>query len=167
MSGSTLYILAGLPGSGKTTLAGGLARHRAAAHIRVDTLEQALRDHFGGVVNSEGYELAYRIAADILRTGVSVIADSCNTIAETRRAWEQVAAAAGARYVNIEIVCSDQREHRHRVETRTSTIMGLRLPTWPEVEAREYEAWRLPHIVVDTAGKSAIESLGELLASLP
>jgi hypothetical protein len=36
----------------------------------------------------------------------------------TRREWESVALDAGARYVNIEVVCSNAREHRRRVEAR-------------------------------------------------
>lgn len=42
--GSTpvLLVLGGLPGTGKTTLARAWAARRAAAHVRVDTIEQAL-----------------------------------------------------------------------------------------------------------------------------
>ena len=39
-----LFIFAGLPGSGKSTLAGVLAREIRAVYIRIDTIEQALRD---------------------------------------------------------------------------------------------------------------------------
>src|SRR5262245_22565444 len=112
-----------------------------AAHLRIDTFEQALRDLCSVDVQGEGYCLAYRIAGDILLSGVSVVADSCNPIELTRREWEQVALDAGVRYVNIEVVCSDVQEHRQRVERRTSTIPGLRLPTWQEVESREYNDW--------------------------
>lgn len=92
----TLYIFSGLPGSGKTTLSQLLARRVGAAHVRVDTIEQALRDLCAVDVQGEGYRLAYRVASDILTMGVSVAADSCNPIELTRREWERVAVGAGA-----------------------------------------------------------------------
>lgn len=164
---STLYIFSGLPGAGKTTLAQLLARRIGAAYLRIDTIEQALRDLCSVDVQGEGYRLAYRVAADVLKTNVSVVADSCNPIELTRREWERVALDVGARYVNIEIVCSDAREHRERVEGRTSTIPGLRLPTWQEVEDREYHHWTVDRIVLDTSRKPEGECIDELLSKLP
>ena len=99
---ATLYIFAGLPGSGKTTLSQGLASRLGAAHLRIDTIEQVLRDLYSLEVQGEGYRLAYRVAGDILRSGVSVAADSCNPIELTRREWEE-GRPAGRRTV---------REHR-------------------------------------------------------
>jgi predicted kinase len=161
----TLYIFSGLPGSGKTTLAQLLARQLPGAYLRIDTIEQGLRDLCSVDVGGEGYRLAYRIAADNLRLGLSVIADSCNPIELTRREWEQVALDAQARYVNIEIVCSDIHEHRRRVETRVSNVPGLELPTWNEVENRRYDAWTVDRIVIDTA--SDVEKcMDELIAEI-
>lgn len=97
---------------------------------------------------------------------MSVVADSCNPLELTRREWEQVAVDAKAAYVNIEVVCSDSGEHRQRVENRASTIPGLRLPTWSEVENRRYDDWTVDRIVVDTAIKSQRECLDELLTKL-
>lgn len=165
-SSATLYILAGLPACGKTTLARSLARRVGAAHLRIDTIEQVLRELCSVDVQGEGYRLGYRVAADILSAGISVIADSCNPLESTRREWEQVALDTGAAYVNIEVICSDPREHRHRVETRVSTVPDLRLPTWAEVTRREYHDWRVERIVVDTSNRTAAEALEGLLAEL-
>jgi len=161
-----LYIFAGLPGSGKTTLAAMLASAAGAAHIRIDTIEQALRDVCQVNVEDEGYRLGYLVAGDILRANVNVVADSCNPVESSRRAWAQVALDAGATHVNIEVVCSNPEEHRLRVEHRTATVPGLRLPTWHEVEQREYHGWTTEHLVVDTAGRSASDCLSELLQRL-
>src|SRR5262245_61774072 len=164
METTTLYIFSGLPGSGKSALSQLLALHVGAAYVRIDTIEQALREVCSIEVQGEGYRLAYRVAADNLRLGISVVADSCNPIELTRREWERVAGEAGAQYVNIEVVCSDLREHRRRVETRLGTVPGLRLPTWREVAEREYDGWTVDRVVVDTFGRSEGECLDELLA---
>ena len=158
-----LFIFAGLPGSGKSTLARALAHETHAVYLRVDTIEQALRDLCSVDVQGEGYRLAYRVAADNLRLGLSVVADSCNPIELTRREWERVAEDAGATHLNIEVVCNDADQHRARVESRTSGVSGLRLPTWSEVVSREYHEWTGPRLVIETAGRSVRESESELL----
>lgn len=137
-----------------------------AVHLRIDTVEQGLRDLCGVPVTSEGYRLCYRIAADNLRVGMSVIADSCNPLELTRREWEQVAKDAGSRFVNIEVIGSDAGEHRRRIETRTSTVPGLKLPTWTDVENREYHVWKSDRIVIDTARRSETDCFDEMWLAL-
>ena len=161
-----LYNFAGLPGTGKTTLAKLVASRINAAYLRIDSIEQALRDLCAVDVQGEGYGLAYRIAADNLTLGINVVADSCNPIELTRDAWERVASESSAEYVNIEVICSDEQEHRLRVESRVPTVAGLKLPTWEEVKNREYHPWARQRIVIDTAGKSETECFDELLSKL-
>jgi predicted kinase len=158
----TLYIFAGLPASGKTTLAQHLAVDLKSVHLRIDTIEQAIRDLCDFHVEGEGYRLAYRVAADNLRLGLSVVADSCNPIELTRREWEGVAQAQGAEFVNIEVICSDSVEHRRRVENRENSVPNLRLPTWHDVLAREYHSWSVPTVIIDTAGSSPEASYEKL-----
>jgi predicted kinase len=164
MNVPTLYIFSGLPAAGKTVLSQRLASRLAIPHLRIDTIEQALRELCGVAVEGEGYRLAYRIAADNLRLGLSVIADSCNPIELTRNEWEEVARQFHARYLNIEIICSDKNEHRIRVEARQRTSAGL--PTWSDVTGRQYDAWTRERLMIDTAGKTEEESFNELLSEL-
>jgi predicted kinase len=161
-----LYIFSGLPASGKSTLAQMLVERMAAVYLRIDTIEQTLRDFRNAEVTSESYEVAYRLATDNLRLGLSVVADSCNAILITRREWERIAEISNARAVNIEIVCSDKAEHRRRVETRSLTVPGLKSPTWKEVGEREYHTWSRDHIVIETSGKSERESFDDLCRAL-
>ena len=159
----TLYIFSGLPGTGKSTLAQRLASRIGAMYLRIDTVEQALRDVCGISVEGEGYRLGYRIARDNLLIGADVVADSCNPIELTRREWQDAAATSHARAINIESVCSDQNEHRQRVETRTADVPGLKLPSWREIVEREYHLWSTVPITIDTAGKSVDSCVDELL----
>lgn len=163
---AVLLIFSGLPGSGKTTLGKAAAKKIGGAYIRIDTIEQALRDLFAVNVEGEGYRLAYRVASDNLRAGLSVVADSCNPIELTRREWERVALDAGVPYVNIEVMCTDVQQHRDRVESRIADVVGLKLPTWSEVSFREYDPWAAERLVIDTAGRTPAESEVELLSLL-
>lgn len=153
-----LFIFGGLPGAGKTELSTYLAQKLGATHLRIDTIEQALRDAGLTLTGPEGYLIAYRIAADNLRLGLPVVADSVNPLNLTRQAWREVAIQLGAPFHEIEVICSDQAEHRRRVETRQASIPGFKLPAWQEVVDREYHGWTEAHIVIDTAGQTAEES---------
>ena len=151
MTSGTLIVLGGLPGTGKTTIARGLAVTVRALHLRIDTIEHALRQ--SGDVGPLGYVVAYGVAEDNLRLGNRVIADGVNPVRATREAWRATAERAGARLIEVEVVCSDPWEHRRRVESRRPDIDGFRLPSWAEVTNREYEPWDRPPLVIDTAGR--------------
>jgi predicted kinase len=161
-----LYIFSGLPGAGKSTLAKALAARLGCVYLRIDTMEQALRDLCSLDVEGEGYDLSYRIAADNLTVGLSVVADACNAIELTRNAWEEVARICEAMPIFIEICCSDRREHRRRIATRIRDVPDLPPPSWPDVEQREYHEWTRERIVVDTAGRIEGESLDQLCNAL-
>lgn len=161
-----LFAFSGLPGVGKSVLAQEMAKRFRISYIRVDTVEQALRDLCGMKVQGEGYRLSYRILSENLRLGNSVIFDSCNPVELTRNELDAVAKQSGARCVNIVVVCSDLSEHQRRVEMRGFTVPGLQLPTWQNVMQREYAPWTGKRITIDTMGKTVEKSVEELLWKL-
>ncbi len=154
-----LYIFGGLPGTGKSTLSAALSQVLRATYLRVDIVEQALRVTDVWVDGPVGYIVCYELAAQNLRLGLDVVADTVNPIGETREAWRNVAEALDVPYAEIEVVCSDDDEHRHRIVSRVSDIAGLVLPTWEEVKSRRYDVWDRDHIVIDTAHQTVSESL--------
>lgn len=159
-----LVILAGLPGVGKTTIAHALALELGAVHIRIDTIEHALRESgkLLGPLDDAGYRIGYAIAEGNLRLGLTVIADSVNPLGITREAWRGVAARARVPAVEIEVICSDMAQHRRRIETRVADLEGFTLPTWAEVVGREYDAWNGNRLTIDTA----LEPVGESVARI-
>jgi predicted kinase len=174
----TVYVFAGLPGTGKSTLARALATHLGAAYLRIDTIEQVLAEARNHPTETEGYLVAYRIAADILASDVSVVADACNPISLTRAAWRQVAETTGANLVGIFVHCSDPTEHEHRVESRLrpeyaerpeyskERVPGLRQPTYTAVLTRTMEPWPEAQVDLDTAGETPEASFQHLLRHL-
>ena len=160
-----LIIFGGLPASGKTTLSRALADRLAAFHVRVDTIEHALKAAAAtdADVGPAGYMVAYAVAGDNLRLGRLVIAESVNPLPVTRQAWRAVAVENGVEAVEIEVVCSDRDEHRRRAETRVSDIAGFVLPTWRKVADRDYRPWPEADLSVDTAGRSVETCLADLL----
>jgi predicted kinase len=164
-----LIIFAGLPGVGKTTIAQELAHKLGAVYLRIDSIEQALRDSGAvtGPMNDWGYRIAYTLAADNLRLGGTVVADSVNPLRITREAWRDVAKKARVDTVEIEVKCSDCDEHRRRVESRSADIPGLTPLAWAEVLAREYAPWDREHIEIDTSELSVEESVELILSKVP
>lgn len=138
---SLLVVLAGRPGTGKTTLGRRLAGALRAAFLRVDAIETAVV-HCGLAqrpVGPVGYVAAQGIATGTLELGVSVVVDAVNPVPEARAMWAGV--AASARLVVFETVVSDRAEHRRRVTARRPDLVGQVVPTWQEVMAAEYVPW--------------------------
>ena len=156
-----LIAFSGLPGTGKSTISRQLAAQTGATWLRIDSIEQAIRDSgvVAGDLDDAGYRAAYAIAGDNLRLGRDVIGDSVNPWMLTRDAWRAVGLEAGARILEVEIVCTDNAEHRRRVDQRASEVPGLKLPSWHAVTAHDYRPWTRDRLVVDTAALNVSESV--------
>ena len=159
-----LVVLGGLPGTGKTTIAGSLAERLAAAHVRIDAIETAMwragisGDQPTGVAS---YVVAEAVAETCLRNGTRVIIDAVNPVEATREAWRALARRANTQLRVVEVVCSDRVEHQRRIERRGADLEAAKMPTWADVTTREYEQWHDPRLVVDTR-----QPLAECLARI-
>jgi predicted kinase len=164
-----LIVFSGLPGTGKTTIANNLAVKTGAVYLRVDTIEQAIRNSgaLAQDVGRSGYMVANELALNNLRLGHTVIVDCVNPVLESRIAWSEVALQAGSRLENIHVICSDKHEHRRRVETRTVDIPGLTPPTWQSVMDHEYEPWDEAPFCIDTAFASPAQAVSMIINRFP
>jgi predicted kinase len=151
-----LIVLAGLPASGKSTIARALARRTGAMWLRVDSMDQAI--WASGTAPQDLRDWTYRaaqaVAADNLALGRDVIADCVNGWREAREGWDACRREAGAEVAWLEIVCSDPAEHRRRVETRVIDIEGQKRLEWDAVATRDYQCWDDDHVTIDTAHQS-------------
>ncbi|WKC47265.1 AAA family ATPase [Pseudomonas veronii] len=163
-----LIVFSGLPGTGKTTIAKALVATTGALYLRIDTIEQAIRNSgaLAQDVGRSGYMVANELALSNLRLGRMVIVDCVNPVVESRMAWNEAASKAGVRLVNIEVICSDKNEHRRRIETRLGDIPGLIPPTWQSVLDHEYEAWAEAPFCIDAALTSPEQAVSMLTEGL-
>ncbi|SFT39895.1 Predicted kinase [Pseudovibrio denitrificans] len=160
-----LFVFSGLPGVGKTTLAKALAPRLQAVHLRIDSIEAALKTSVLAISPAEdaGYVVAAAIAKDNLLLGNNVIADAVNPIEITRNIWMEAALGAKVKAMNIEVICSDEAEHKTRVENRPNDISAMTLPTWDAVKRRRYEPWKKHRLVIDTFEKPVDDSVDEIV----
>lgn len=162
-----LIVIGGLPGTGKTTLAGKLARQISATYLRIDTLEQAiLQSGIASDAGPAGYFTGYAVAAENLALGSTVVADSVNALTIVRDSWMEVARGANVPCIEVEIICSDVQEHRRRVEMRKADIPGHKLPSWQDILEQRYDHWKREHIVIDTCALSMEQAVDAVLRGL-
>ncbi len=161
-----LIIFAGLPGAGKTTLSKLVAKKLHATYLRMDSIEQGIKDSSLDVDEAidAGYYVAYNIAKDNLIAGNIVVADNVNPVEESREAWLKVAGDVNAKAIEFEIICSCKTEHKRRVEERVADIPNHQMITWEDVVNGEYDAWSTTPIKIDTFDKSIEACLEEILS---
>ena len=162
-----LTVVGGLPAVGKTAVCRKILRLRAESQagpptwLRIDSIEQALRDTgemLPGMPAGAGYYVAAAVARDVLASGGDVLVECVNPLPLTRRLWEETASAAGARFLSVELICSDAAEHRRRAQQRVSDIKGLDLPGWQEITHRDYVPWPEADLRLDTARLTVTEA---------
>lgn len=160
-----LYVFAGLPGSGKSTIAKKLADKIGAVYLRVDSIETAIKNSmikFDGEIIDAGYRALWEVAKDNLQMNNIVVADSVNPIKITRDEFTKCAQESNSKIINIEVRCSNKIQHQYRVENREIGIKNLKPPTWKDVIDRDYQEFKDDVIKVDTANKTEEESFKEL-----
>lgn len=158
MRETRLIVMAGLPGSGKSSVAEALGQLLDRAVLSVDPIEAAMWR--SGIPQSmtgiAAYHVAEAIAEENLRLGLSVIIDAVNPVDAARDGWVGLAARREVGMMFVECECPDLGLHRDRITRRRRGIDGMAEITWDEVEARrrEYQPWSHDRIVLDTTEAS-------------
>lgn len=150
-----LVVTAGLPGSGKSTIAEIIAGRLGATAISVDPIEAAILK--AGIDSDQptglaAYLVAERMAEQVLASGQSVIVDAVNAVEPARLQWRDLADRCGVKLRVVETVCSDDELHQQRLARRTGLIAAYAV----EQSIEEYSEWKgasasLPRITLDTS----------------
>ena len=148
-------MVAGLPGAGKSTMAGDLGRALRCAVLGVDQAEAAMW-RAGVSASAPTHHAAYLVvgalAAEQVALGHDVIVDAVNGPEPARAQWRDLAAEIGAELKFIVVECGDDRVYRDRVEHRTRNIEGFPEPTWEGVLRRraDFPPWTDERLTVDS-----------------
>jgi predicted kinase len=166
MTDPFLVVFAGLPGTGKSSLARAVARELHAVYLDKDTIKDAVIAVARELKTEQGtdlagpisYELLVVLARDNLSLGLSVVLDSP---AGYRQFREQVSELAKARRANlklVECICTDESLLRQRVEERGRELPPYRARDWADYQSNRarFEGLTERRLVVDTAEPLAI-----------
>jgi predicted kinase len=156
-----LIVTAGLPGSGKSTIAEVVANRLGLVLLSVDPIEAAILaagidpDQPTGLA---AYLVAEKLAEGALANGSGVIIDAVNAVEPAREQWMRLAAEQNTPIRFIEVVCSDPELHRERLESRSHRLAHLAGSDAHAVEQSldEWEPWgvttgSVPRTTIDSA----------------
>lgn len=150
---STIILICGLPGTGKSTLAEAIAKQLNLPLFSKDTLEASLVEH--GVMttdqlNGVGYTLLKNLVDDHEARGLSVVVDFIADRDRTLNFWPEL---PEKNLIAIECICTQAAEHRRRIETRKRNIKGWYELNWADVTraAANYTPLVAERLVLDTA----------------
>ncbi len=164
-------FVAGLPGTGKSTLAEALAQSLRAPAFSTDWALGTLTS-FGVLRPDNTWPMAELMVlssmARQLQLGTDAIVDGVGERERERRRSRAVAEALEAGFVGVECVCSDEEAHRGRLERSRG------IPGWPATVSWEHvqrmrglwEPWEEPHLVLDSAVETPASALAAVLESI-
>lgn len=160
-----LVAMAGLPGTGKSTIAGILAGRLQLPVVSVDPIESSILKAGIGAEQPTGlaaYLVAETLAETVLNSSRGIVIDAVNAVAPAREQWVNLAARTGEPLKFIEVVCSDPDVHRSRLESRYRDLPHLDQPSWHAVEQSldEYAEWNGSSGAIARITLDSVEPIG-------
>lgn len=137
---ATLFLMCGLPGSGKTTLAKRLEREHAALRLTPDEWIDALGlDPFDDAKRAAIESQQWQVAARALELGLNVVLDFGVWSRSERDSFRARAAAVGARTV-LHFLDVPREELRRRLQARHAEPSASS-PAIDDAQLDSYIAW--------------------------
>ena len=150
---STLILFAGMPGSGKTTLARIIARRMNIPVFAKDRVQRVLRDHNLAAANTgDGYYIILDMADELLSLGLSCIRDAPSPLHPSRTVARETPARHKSRFTAIYCYCSDDLVWQERMKERVQYVPGWKPVGWDDVlRMREYyQPWNNNALFIDS-----------------
>lgn len=159
-----LVAMAGLPGTGKSTIGQVVASRLGISVVPVDPIETAILK--AGIVGDQptglaAYLVAETLAERELESGRTILVDAVNAVAPAREQWVNLAARTGEQLRFIEVICSDPDLHRSRIESWQRSMPHAQL-SWNAVEQsfEDYAEWTGASAAVARITLDSVEPLG-------
>lgn len=153
-----LIIITGLPCSGKSTIAEGIAEKLKLPVFSVDPIESSILK--SGIKRSfetglAAYLIAQTLAKEQLKLDLSVIIDAVSPVKEARVMWNELSKKYNAQLIIIECVL-DKDLHKKRIESRIRKLYGIPEITLDDVEKcrKEYLKWEEERLIIDTSNNN-------------
>jgi predicted kinase len=164
-----LVVMAGLPGTGKSTLAGAVGTRLKLPVVSVDPIESAILSAGIDADQPTGlaaYLVAETIAESVLASRGGIVVDAVNAVQPAREQWIRLASRHATPVRFLEVVCSDESVHRARLAARGRQLAHLAEPSWHAVEQSldEWEDWEgdtaaVPRLTLDSV--QPVDALAE------
>lgn len=159
-----LVAMAGLPGTGKSTIGQVLASRLGIPVVSVDPIETAILQ--AGIDSDQptglaAYLVAETLAERVLTTGIGVMVDAVNAVTPARDQWVSLAERVQEPIMFVEVICSDPDLQRSRIEAWRKSMPHIQL-TWNAVEQSldDYAEWTGASAAVPRITLDSIEPLG-------
>ena len=148
-----LYLVCGLPGTGKSTVARELERLTGGVVLRTDEIRKRILSDpkYTPEEKQKVYDALFRTAESLLRMGKDVILDATFYKRGNREDAKKLAENAGEEVLIIEVTC-DEKYVFSRLKNRKGGLSDADYGVYKKIRS-EWEPIREEHVVLDMGRK--------------
>lgn len=150
---STLYVMVGLSGTGKSTAAKIIARKDDANIHKTDRIRKEITSGeptYSGDESQKVYDELFNRGEKDLKKGNNVVLDATFSLEIGRRSVEKMAKRVGADMKFVRITCRESTVKK-RIRNRTDTDSDADVEVY-EAQKDKFESLSRDHIEIDNSG---------------